>query len=218
MIRIKKQLIMNGTSCTQPQNFYKIDDFTLRSAAPKGLGEVIWLKDQARVNYVLDYRTLQEIRKSGFNEKKYLSQLDIGYQNIPLYSKNFSISDSRKVSKAIEKLKKTHPDFVILNHCSEGVDRTGEISLNYKSKYKIGNIDDNIEEMIKYGHHHELFPDLIKIARRFDEEIKNPQFLTIANENKTIKRIVNLVKNIIKFEIKGFTDFNKAIKTFSYLA
>lgn len=140
----------------KPENYAVIDNYVSRSAQPQK-DDFVWLKEQG-VTDVFNFRTMYE-PSVDFDEKELVKTLGMKYHNIPSITLRPSEEKVetflKEIDEVIENGGKAHL------HCKAGADRTGMYAYIYKSLKNIGLRFANQIEMLRMGHHIELYPDLL---------------------------------------------------------
>ena len=155
--------------CGKPNNYLKIDATVSRSAQPMK-DDFTWLKEQG-VSDVINFRTMVKSNLD-FDEKKVVEQNGMKYHNIPSITKYPDEKNIAKFLNIVDNVKNCNGKVHI--HCKAGADRTGMYSLIYKQVNHIGNFVVNKAEMLKMGHHDNLYPNLLNWIEQF---LKNKKIL-----------------------------------------
>jgi protein-tyrosine phosphatase len=138
------------------RNFYQIDKNYYRGAAPdiKGLEYLIECK---RVKTIIDLRYLNF--KDLSKQESTVKNAGLNYINIPMCPLLPPNSTQINHFLSIVNNLKNQPVYV---HCREGKDRTGIMTAIYRVKNYNYSFNKAFTEMIKLGHHVNLFP-LLKV-------------------------------------------------------
>lgn len=152
------------------KNFSKVDDKYYRGAAP-GIEGIEYLIECERMRTIIDLRYMN--KKDRQKQEKIAAEAGLNYINIamiPIFPPSL-----KQINQffSIVNNKENHPVYV---HCREGKDRTGIMTALYRIKNYEYNFDKAFGEMIKFGHHTNLFP-LLKIWLYKYIEGKNTQLL-----------------------------------------
>lgn len=149
---------MSGITFTgKPKNYGVIDKNVTRSAQPEK-NDFQWLKDQG-VTDVINFRYDPPMRDPGFIEKEEVEKCGMRYHNVPTDPYNPSEKQVGQFLDLVENITQKGGKAHI--HCLEGADRTGMYSWIYKQKHGIGSMEENKKEMLKFGHHKEVFTSLV---------------------------------------------------------
>ncbi|MBP3821210.1 tyrosine-protein phosphatase [bacterium] len=147
----------NVSFCGKPNNYGIIDKYVSRSAQPQK-EDFAWLKEQG-ITDVFNFRTMYE-KNINFEEEAEVIKQGLKYHHIPSYTRNPSIENIEKFLTEINEIKNKNGKAHI--HCKAGADRTGMYAFIYKMLNNIGTLAENEKEWFKFGHHYELFPNLIE--------------------------------------------------------
>ena len=139
------------------KNFKVIDEYVSRGSQPSREQ----LKQLKKNNYsiIINFRTMF-VSAIDYDEKEVVENMGMKYYNLPIISAN---GPSNKLIeeffKIIEEAKLNKQKVFI--HCKQGQDRTGFMSALYRLKYKQGQFQECIKEMIQMGHNQLRFPNMV---------------------------------------------------------
>lgn len=157
-----------------PPNYKIIDNFVSRSAQPNE-ENLSWLKKEG-VTDVFNFRTMSRPDIS-FNEEEVCKTNGIKYHQIPLRTRFLNEENEKEILPVIKKIFETIEQIKKIGgkihwHCKEGLDRTGFVSLIYKSINGIDSFEKNSQEMIDMGHHKNVYPNMINKAEKISKIFK----------------------------------------------
>ena len=150
-----------------PENYGQVDEFLSRSAQPKK-ENFIWLKEQG-VTDVFNFRLANE-KDVIIDEKELVESLGMKYHKLA--------SITQKPNENNIKIFLTNMADIIKNggkahvHCKAGADRTGMYVFLYKMLNNLGKQDENLNEWMKFGHHKNIFPNLMDWTVNFIRKLK----------------------------------------------
>ena len=150
-----------------PNNYGVVTKILSRSAQPDE-NALLWLKKNG-VTDVVNFRTMFDPRIS-FNEEQAVRDLSMNYHNIPSVTAAPKPQLIRQFLELMENIKNGTGKVHV--HCKAGADRTGMYVFIYKELNNLGNRKANIDEWLQFGHHKDLFPNLIPWACKFVNKIK----------------------------------------------
>ena len=151
-----------------PLNYQKVDDFVSRSAQPNE-NNLIWLKENGNTD-VINFRTMF-VPSIEFDEPKFVTNLGMNYHNFPITEKFLNTANDNDLFKMIfcifDTVKNAKASGGRVHwHCKAGADRTGFVSLIYKTVNNIDTFEHNTQEMLNMGHNQKIYPNIIKNAER----------------------------------------------------
>lgn len=146
----------------KPHNYLQIDNTVSRSAQPDAQ-DFVWLKNHG-VTDIINFRTMVKPNLN-FDEKTVVEKTGMKYHSLPSITIYPDENNIKTFLNIVDSVKKSNGKVHI--HCKAGADRTGMYSLIYKQINNIGDFSANKAEMLKMGHHDNLYPDLLHWIEAF---------------------------------------------------
>ena len=151
----------------RPNNYGVVDRYLSRSAQPMP-EDFEWLKEQG-VTDVFNFRTMV-VADVAEGEKDVVEGLGMKYHNIPSFTRRPNEVNIKTFLNMMEDIIKNDGKAHI--HCKAGADRTGMYAFIYKMIKGIGTLEENKKEWLNFGHHKDIYPDLIGWTEEFVKRLR----------------------------------------------